>query len=177
MPKSVRPAPGEVVEQVTQTRVIPATAEIVEEDDSNIKPSDGKPRDAFDYMASLSPVEVDAHLVYVYREYPPGESGYIDCMKPPIDEAYIKKEFGGGTYNVLVKKGSEIKRGKKLKIVGTPLSPGAHSNGGGSSSDLVQTVRMILKKNAAAIHPAKYRWWHSRTRSSCSAPPRRHRCR
>jgi hypothetical protein len=138
LPK-VQPRAGEVVEQVTQTRIIPPDEQS----------SDSDPKDIFEYMAGLTPEECNSHLAYVYRISPPNAGGYIDKVVPPFDEAYVKDHFGGGEYNIFLKRGSERKRIGKLKIVGDPKaanSNGATLNVGAAQSDVIQAMNLLLEK-------------------------------
>lgn len=144
---------GGVLETVTQQRILPGDPPT--DDDSDLKPSDNRPRDIFDYMRALKPEETDNHTLWIYREYPPTESGYIDCVKPPIDEAYIKANFGGGTFNLLLKRGSELVRSRKFKVVGAPITPNGNSpqSAAGAGSDLVQIVKMLKENGNGTLSP------------------------
>lgn len=143
---------GQVLETVTQQRVVDEEADR-SGGDPDVKPSDGRPRDIFDYMRELKPEETDNHTLWIYREYPPTEAGYIDCLKPPIDEAYVKAQFGGGTFNLLLKRGSELVRSKKFKVVGQPITPNGLTPQSTGASDLVQVVKMLRENGNGTLSP------------------------
>jgi hypothetical protein len=139
--------PGEVKETVTQERIVP-----VEEEQH----AAGYGMDVFDYMASLSEAEWTEHILYLYRKYPPPQSGAkrtnIDILTHAIDERWLKEKHGGGVYHYILKKGSQrIKEGDTDEIAGPPKDASA-SPSSNNDSDLVRIVEM-LKKDAGVGTP------------------------
>jgi hypothetical protein len=126
---------GEVEEIVTQRRVIPEGEE---------SPGDGM--DAFEYMESVKPDDWSNHIVYIYRTEPAGSSGFIDKFSHPFDEAYLKENFGGGSYSYHIKKGSQRVKAGRIRVVGPPKDPSQMPS---APSDLVQAIKLVMEKNGA----------------------------
>lgn len=131
---------GDIEEKVVQTRIIPA------DEQSN---RDEDPSDAFDYMAAIPIDERTQYIVYIYRTLPVNGGGYICKVEPPIDEEYLRTSFGGGTYKLMVKRGSELKRRATVTVVGEPLAPGAAPVRIASDmrSEVVQIIQELQKNN------------------------------
>jgi hypothetical protein len=84
-------------------------------------------QDFFDMLATMSPVERDKCMVYIYRQKPEirngdGKPHYIEKVSPPIDEEYVKQNHGGGQYLLWLKniESKEILRKHSFTIVGLP---------------------------------------------------------
>lgn len=116
MPK-VTPPPGQTVEEVTRTRILPA--------------ADSEPEkfstDALEYMDALSADKWNAgnHLVYIYRVDPPvfrGAPGptYVTKFSTPITLEQIQSEYGGGMWRILVKRGVERAADRVYPVAGSP---------------------------------------------------------
>jgi hypothetical protein len=131
---------GDIEEKVIQTKIISA------EEQSN---RDEDPSDAFDYMAAIPIDERTQYIVYIYRTLPVNGGGYICKVEPPIDEEYLRTSFGGGTYKLMVKRGSELKRRATVTVVGEPLAPGAAPVRIASDmrSEVVQIIQELQKNN------------------------------
>lgn len=142
-----KPAAGEVVEVVSQTRVIPDPNSKLNDDAEEIA------GDVFDVVGRIPADERAEWICYVYRERPEKQSGYISKIVPPFDEEAIKENFGGGEYRLMLKRGTELKKRTMFTVPGEPkmdvpavvmAAPGA---GTVSKSDLQAVVEMIMKNN------------------------------
>ena len=90
-----------------------------------------KTPDLWEYLAKIRPEDWSKHIVYAYRTQPGPKVQIFRCTQPmatmpsgatvPIGdeqeiEFAITREFGGGVYRFLVKRGSEIKVAGDLEI-------------------------------------------------------------
>lgn len=143
--------PGGILETVTQQRVIPAA----EQSDDGTNQTDGGPRDLFEYVSKIPVEQYAEYIAYVNRIAPEKSDGYIGKLSLPFDEDTIRTNYGGGTYRLMLKKGSEIRRAITFKAVGEPKADAPASvttimGTPGARSDVQAIAEMILKSSPNA---------------------------
>jgi hypothetical protein len=116
MPK-VTPGPGQAVESTTVTRIVDADTVAKEKYSS----------DALEYMELIPRDKWDQgnHTTYIYRVDPPvyrGATGpaYVTKYATPITLDQIQREYGGGLWRILVKRGEERMADRSYQVTGTP---------------------------------------------------------
>lgn len=116
MPK-VTPGPGQAVESTTVTRLVDASSVEKEKFSS----------DALEYMEQIPADKWNAgnHCAYIYRVDPPtyrNATGpaYVTKYATPITLEQIQREYGGGLWRILVKKGEERMADRNYQVSGTP---------------------------------------------------------
>jgi hypothetical protein len=116
MPK-VTPGPGQAVESTTVTRLVDASTVEKEKYSS----------DALEYMDLIPRDKWDQgnHAAYIYRVEPPvyrNASGpaYVTKYATPITLDQIQREYGGGLWRILVKRGDERMADRNYQVTGTP---------------------------------------------------------
>jgi hypothetical protein len=139
---------GEIKETVTQERVIRP-----DEQADELASSAG---DVFELAAMIPPEEYNTHMLYVYRTAPERVQGYIGKLTLPFDEETIRFNYGGGTYRLMLKRGSEIRKTSNVPFVGEPktdvpvsAAPAASIT---SKTELVQAMELIMKNNPNAMN-------------------------
>jgi hypothetical protein len=123
---SATPEAGQVVETVTQRRVLPATEVAAPPPKGKISP------DFWDYLETLKPADWDRHLLYIYRRdsdsgptpqlekcvgtmvMPDGSRVYLGSREET--EFAIVQKYGGGTYRLILKRDHE--RLTETRVVG-----------------------------------------------------------
>lgn len=113
----VTPAPGQAVEETTVTRLLPDPKAETEKNGW----------DALEYMDS-TPVEKwneGDHIIYVYRVEPilyRGASGpaYVTKYATPVSLEQIQKEYGGGLFRLVIKRGNERMADSRYQLSGAP---------------------------------------------------------
>lgn len=146
MPK-LKAEPGQIKETVIQEKIISAEEQNISDGNNR---SDGGPRDLFEFASLIDGSERDEYLLYVYRLAPERSKGYLSKLSLPFDEDTIKMNYGGGTYRLWLKRGSEVRRTQNIDIVGEPKTdiPAAPASSGSvNKSDLQAVVEMIMKNN------------------------------
>jgi hypothetical protein len=139
------PEQGTVVEEVKRTRTIPAS-----EDDSN-KP--WRSMAAFDYLASLTTQQWQDHVVYLYRYDDKGNTWALGKFLNAIDEFKVMEQFGGGCFNMKVKKGPMLILNHDFQIEGNPKTPpasGTVSGVPGNETALLTAIGALVEELKAA---------------------------
>lgn len=129
-----------IIETTTRRRVIPVS-----------DPQDNRNLDIWDYLRSITPQDWSKHIVYGYRVEPGPKIQIFRCTEqlltlpsgqrvPVADEQELEgaltREFGGGVYRLLVKKGPQIISAGNLEIgapprqIKIPVDPAQNGNGG-----------------------------------------------
>ena len=144
MKPATEPAEG-IVETTTRRRIIPVSEE-------------QKPPDVWEYLRAIKPQDWAKHIVYVYRTEPGPKVQLFRCTEqitttpggqrvPIADEqeleAAITREFGGGTFRLLVKCGPQIVSAGSLEIgapvrpIRLPIEPVPGANGAGGTPPII----------------------------------------
>lgn len=156
MPK-VRPEIGQAVEETTVTRIV----------NESKSEQEKIGWDALEYMDSVTPEKWSGgdHIIYVYRVEPilyRGASGpaYVTKYASPVTLEQIQKEYGGGLFRIVIKRGQERMADTKYQLSGTPrdLSRGTQefspaAPGGVPQSDqsvISQAMQMATNPTARA---------------------------
>lgn len=112
----VTAGPGETVEEVKRTRILKGS-----------DPADPEnPKDALEYMEALTPEAwtKGEHTVYLYRMEPPIFKGagaaYVTKYATPINLEQIQREFGGGIWRIVIKRGDSRVSDRQYTISGIP---------------------------------------------------------
>ena len=157
------PANGRTVEKTTVTRVIP----------TDFSSEDRKLPDFWSYIEGLSAADWERHLLYVYRRVSDAgqmvplekSSGYIvmgNNVQVPVGnreefEFALQQKYGGGTYRLILKKGSERVGDHRISIDGPPkaVQPGIlvdnapNVNPVTDSADVAKTAMNIVASHEA----------------------------
>jgi hypothetical protein len=150
----VTPANGQVVEEVTRTRVLDAAAQEAEKSSP----------DPFEYMEQTPRDKWDQgeHIIYLYRLEPPVYRNvpgptYVTKYGVPVTLDQIQQEYGGGLWRLLVKRGRERVADRQYAVSGAPrdLSRNgqdgpAATQGGAPSDGTVLSQAMNLAANPTA---------------------------
>lgn len=119
-------APGQTIVEEKRTRILNGN-------DPEIK----GPSDALEYMETLSPDQWQKgnHLVYIYRIEPAvykaerNTPAYVDKFATPVTLEMIQREYGGGLWRIVIKRGEERVCAREYPISGAPLDL-TRTNGG-----------------------------------------------
>lgn len=128
---NVSPAPGETIEEVKRTRVLNKT----DVDQENF------PKDSLEYMDTLTSEQwaKGEHTVYLYRMEPPLFRGagpaYVTKFATPINLELIQKDFGGGVWRIVVKRGDSRITDRMYTISGVPKDLSTAGAMAGTSSN------------------------------------------
>lgn len=144
---AIKPAPGEVVEQQTRTRVIPAIAP-----DNQDKP--WSRMDPFEYLQTLAPPEWEKTDVYLYRYNSARKKVAVEEYHQPITEWEIKRAHGGGEMCLMVKRNKMLIINHDFLIEGEPVIGGTvHGNGsnGNGSNDATSQIISMLRDELRAM--------------------------
>lgn len=158
----VTAGPGQTVEEVKRTRVLNGS-------DPN---ADKFPSDSIEYMETLTPEQWQKgdHTVYLYRVEPPlyktdrNSFGYVDKFATPITLELIQRDYGGGLWRIVIKRGPERVCAREYPVSGPPMdltrmnvAPGARPNGaapyngnGASPADANQSKLIDAATNTEA---------------------------
>jgi hypothetical protein len=149
--------PGETIETVTQERLISAE-DAARAEERNI--SDGGSRDLFEFAAEIPVEQYGDYIMYVYRLAPEKYDAYITKIVLPFDEATIGETCGGGTYKLILKKGSEIRRshanfrvpGLPKDMASAPMQTVRTSATPVADSDTIAALKLALATNPNALN-------------------------
>jgi hypothetical protein len=149
----VTPTDGQVVEEVTRTRVLNAAAQEAEKTSP----------DPFEYMEQTPRDKWDQgeHLIYLYRLEPPVYRNvpgptYVTKYAAPVTLDQIQQEYGGGLWRLLVKRGRERVADRQYAVCGAPRDLSRSDNGlpatggNGASTDSVLSQAVNLAANPTA---------------------------
>jgi hypothetical protein len=118
------PEIGSIKETTVRTRVVPADAG-----------SDGKPGDFWEYLKSLSDQEWPRHMLYLYRTEPKPSIPLVKCAEKYFSfpsgmrvavadeqeiEFALSREYGGGVFRIICKRGPEWARQVNIEINAPP---------------------------------------------------------
>jgi hypothetical protein len=109
---------GTVTEKTIRTRTLPANS--ASEDDSS-KP--WRTLHWSDYLHGLSAQAWSDHTVYLYRYDDKGNTWAAGKFANALDEFKIQDMFGGGLFNVKVKKGPQLIINEDVRIEGAAKTP------------------------------------------------------
>lgn len=130
----VTAGPGQTVEEVKRTRILNGSDPDAEK----------FPSDSIEYMETLTPEQWQKgdHTVYLYRVEPPlyktdrNSFGYVDKFATPITLELIQRDYGGGLWRIVIKRGPERVCAREYPVSGPPMdltrmnvAPGARPNG------------------------------------------------
>jgi hypothetical protein len=110
---------GTVTEKVIRTRTLPAGNSSSEDDSS-------KPWRVLgwsEYLHGLSAAAWSEHVVYLYRYDDKGNTWAAGKFTSALDEFKIQETFGGGFFNVKVKKGPQLIINEDVRIEGAAKTP------------------------------------------------------
>lgn len=148
------PAPGTVVEQTTRTRTIPVGSP----DNDTDKP--WRTMEKWDYIASLAPEQWQREnlVIYLYRYDEKGNPWGIGKFTGSLDEFKVMEMFGGGRFNLKMKRGPQLIINDDFQLEGAAKIPGvnapASSNGNGAASTdqnaLLTTINALVEELKAA---------------------------
>ena len=152
MAVKVAPVPGSVVEQTTRTRVIPPNSP----DNETEKP--WRLLDKWDYIASLTPEQWGREnlVVYLYRYDDKGNPWGIGKFTGAFDEFKVLEMFGGGRFNLKMKRGPQLIINDDFQLEGPAKTPGVNGaaaipvNGAPSDGALLTTINALIEELRAA---------------------------
>jgi hypothetical protein len=153
MSVKVAPAPGAIVEEVKRTRTIPQNSP----DNDTDKP--WRVLDKWDYLASLTPEAMrrDNIGIYLYRYDEKGNAWGIGKFPEGLDEFKVMEMFGGGRFNLKVKRGPQLVINEDFQLEGPQKIPGvnspASSNGNGApqnESALLLSINALIEELRAS---------------------------
>lgn len=150
---------GFVTEKTIRTRTLPAGSSTTEDDSTKPWRNMGWS----DYLHSLSAQAWTEHAVYLYRYDDKGNTWSVAKFATALDEFKIQENFGGGLFNVKVKKGPQLIINEDVRVEGaakvptpaTSTTPVAGSTAGESAlllsiSALIEELRASRGGNVAA---------------------------
>jgi hypothetical protein len=152
MAKVAAPA-GSVIEETKRTRVLPGNSPDADGD----KP--WRLLDTWEYLASLAPDQWTREdiTVYLYRYDEKGSRWGIGKYTSAIDEFKVMEMFGGGRFNLVVKRRQQIIKNEDFQLEGpqktpgvngAPLAPGTAAPN--SESALLTTINALVEELKAA---------------------------
>jgi len=150
--KVAAPAPGSVIEETKRTRVIPPNSP----DNESEKP--WRVLGTWDYIASLAP-EAWARenlVIYLYRYDDKGNAWGIGKFTGALDEFKVLEMFGGGRFNLKMKRGPQLIINDDFQLEGPSKSPGVNGapavNGTGQPSEgvLMTALTALIEELRAA---------------------------
>lgn len=138
----VKPAEGETIEQTTRTRVVKDSSE----------PAAATRRPPFwDWIDTQSLSDWNTHEIDLTLFRSDGRNRGAWCAKysqPPFNHAEIKKDFGGGGYNVMVKYDKQLIYNYFFEIAGAPKAndeiAAQPTTAAGSNSEMMQMFREMM---------------------------------
>jgi hypothetical protein len=154
MAKVAAPA-GSVIEETKRTRVLPGNSPDADGD----KP--WRLLDTWEYLASLAPEQWTREdiTVYLYRYDEKGSRWGIGKYTTAIDEFKVMEMFGGGRFNLVVKRRQQIIKNEDFQLEGPaktpgvngapPLAPGTTAPASGESAMLMALTALIEELKAA----------------------------
>lgn len=122
MAVKVAPAPGSVIEETKRTRVIPPNSP----DNEAEKP--WRVLDKWDYIGSLAPEQWAREnlVVYLYRYDDKGNPWGIGKFTGALDEFKVLEMFGGGRFNLKMKRGPQLIINDDFQLEGPAKTPGVN---------------------------------------------------
>jgi hypothetical protein len=141
---------GAVKKETTYTEILPAGA-----DPESKK---GKRRvNIWEFLPTISGTDWDPQngrfQIHLYRYNPQTEKRMaLDKLFEAIDPFWVKRNYGGGNFNVLVKEDGQIIYNEDFYVEGEPILAGArsdngHANGNGNGSNgesaMIQAMRLL----------------------------------
>src|SRR5579864_695676 len=152
MAVKVAPAPGSVIEETKRTRVIPANSP----DNEAEKP--WRNLDKWDYIGSLTPEQWGREnlVVYLYRYDDKGNPWGIGKFTGALDEFKVLEMFGGGRFNLKMKRGPQLIINEDFQLEGPPKTPGVNGaaavspSGTPSEGALLTTINALIEELRAA---------------------------
>ncbi len=152
MAVKVAPAAGSVIEETKRTRVIPANSP----DNDIEKP--WRVLDKWDYIASLTPEQWGREnlMVYLYRYDEKGNPWGIGKFTGPLDEFKVLEMFGGGRFNLKMKRGPQLIINDDFQLEGPARTPGANGAASPNTSAtpsegaLLTTINALIEELRAA---------------------------
>src|SRR5579872_1076760 len=152
MAVKVAPAPGSVIEETKRTRVIPANSP----DNEAEKP--WRTLDKWDYIGSLTPEQWGREnlVVYLYRYDDKGNPWGIGKFTGALDEFKVLEMFGGGRFNLKMKRGPQLIINEDFQLEGPAKTPGVNGaaavspSGTPSEGALLTTINALIEELRAA---------------------------
>jgi hypothetical protein len=152
MAVKVAPAPGSVIEETKRTRVIPPNSP----DNEGEKP--WRILDKWDYIASLTPEQWgrESLVVYLYRYDDKGNPWGIGKFTGALDEFKVLEMFGGGRFNLKMKRGPQLIINDDFQLEGPARTPGVNGAaavgtvGTPSEGALLTTINALIEELRAA---------------------------
>lgn len=141
------PEPGTVLEETKRTRVL------TNADNDADKP--WRTMSVWDYIASLNPTQWSEHVLYLYRYDDKGNTWALGKFVNAIDEFKVQETFGGGYFNLKVKKGPQLILNEDFRVEGNPKSPDvartlAAPGASGSDSALLLSINALIEELRAS---------------------------
>lgn len=152
MAKVSAPA-GSTIEETKRTRVIPAGSSEADTD----KP--WRLLDTWEYLATLSPEQWTREeiVAYLYRYDDKGNRWGIGKFTTAIDEFKVMETFGGGRFNLVVKRRQQIIKNEDFQLEGPQKTPGANgapltagTAAPGGEGALLTTINALVEELRAA---------------------------
>jgi hypothetical protein len=146
------PEPGTIIEETKRTRTIPANSP---ESDAE-KP--WRVLGSWEYIASLSPDQWTKEnlVIYLYRYDEKGNAWGIGKWTGPLDEFKVLEMFGGGRFNLKMKRGPQLIINDDFQLEGAPRTPGMNgapalnSNGTANEGVLLTALNALIEELRAA---------------------------
>lgn len=150
--KVAAPAPGSVIEETKRTRVIPPNSP----DNEAEKP--WRVLGCWDYIASLAPEQWAREnlVVYLYRYDDKGNPWGIGKFTGALDEFKVLEMFGGGRFNLKMKRGPQLIINEDFQLEGTAKTPGVNGapavngNGAANGDVLLTALNALIEELRAA---------------------------
>jgi len=154
MAKVAAPA-GSVIEETKRTRVLPGNSPDADGD----KP--WRLLDTWEYLASLAPDQWTREdiTVYLYRYDEKGSRWGIGKFTSAIDEFKVMEMFGGGRFNLVVKRRQQIIKNEDFQLEGpqktpgvngTPVAPGTTAHPANGEGAMLMALTALIEELKAA---------------------------
>lgn len=142
---------GTVTQRTITTRILPGNSA---SDDDSSKP--WRNMSWSDYLHSLSAQAWTEHVVYLYRYDDKGNTWAAGKFTSPLDDFKIQETFGGGFFNVKIKKGPQLIINEDVRIEGaaktpTPATSATAQPGVGAGGDaLLLSINALIEELRAS---------------------------
>ena len=142
---AVKPAAGEVVEQTTRTRVVPA---------AELEPTPAKRPPFWDWIDTQSLADWNNNdlVINLYRGRKNDRGEWCEkFVAPPFSHDEVQKKYGGGEYNVMVKYNKQLIYNEDFSIAGAPRNDIEVLPPAGPQSEIKQMLDFMKEQNALLV--------------------------
>jgi hypothetical protein len=143
---AIRTAPGEAVEETKVTRIIPS---------AQAEPQ-GERKPFWDFVEALSPDDWKKQniVIHLYRGNRADRGAWCGKFEEgPFSFEIVQRQFGGGSYNCMAKKGGMLIYNTDFEIVGAPKdsSEVQAATGVGPTSEVGQILQFLMKQQEMLV--------------------------